>query len=280
MTKKNINKELKSAGSSGRADACPRMTGESGRSMVEMLGVLAVMGVLSVAGIAGYTTAMNNHRANEAINSAMRAAVMLSAQRLANPNATLNTSDFGDGITVGSDTDKLVLTLSNVDEKVRSRIKAMGVKNADIDVANDGSVTFTFSNDLSERGSGSSGGNTSGGSGQQEPVVDLCAGVDCNTGTCSNGKCDCTGTGYTGDHCETPACTTWLDGDGNCCISTNTPACCNAIGRKWNSKFGECLTFGEINCSVFLGEETCSEYSGANVCKWENGACISGISDR
>ncbi len=169
------------------------MKNEQGRSMVEMLGVLSIIGVLSVAGIAGYTTAMNQHRANEAINTAMRAAVMLSAQRLANPNATLNTSDLGDGITVGSDTDKLVLTLSNVDEKVRSRIEAMGLKNATIGSDENGALTFTFYNDLSERSSGTSGGNPSGGGEQQEPQVtcdddpSICEAWQ----TCVNGECIC-----------------------------------------------------------------------------------------
>ncbi len=160
---------------------------ESGRSMVEMLGVLAVMGVLSVAGIAGYNTAMNQHRANEAVNSAMRAAVMLSAQRLANPSATLSANGLDSAITVGNDTDKLVLTLSNVDEKVRSRIEAMGLKNATISSDGNGALTFTFNNDLSER-------NSAGGNEQQEPepVADPCAGFTatiCTTAcTNNNGK--------------------------------------------------------------------------------------------
>ncbi len=76
---KLFNKELKAAGSSGSADAAPRMTKnkqyaaprmtEYGRSMVEMLGVLAIVGVLSVGGIAGYTSAMRSYRANEIVNA-------------------------------------------------------------------------------------------------------------------------------------------------------------------------------------------------------------------
>ena len=161
---------------------------EQGRSMVEMLGVLAVIGVLSVAGIAAYSTAMNQHRANETVNTAMRAAVMLSAQRLANPSATLSANGLDGAITVGNDTDKLVLTLSNVDDKVRSRIEAMGLKNATIGSDGNGALTFTFNNELSERGSSNSGGNSSGGSGQQEPVVDPCAGFTATicTTACTN----------------------------------------------------------------------------------------------
>lgn len=132
---------------------------ETGRSMVEMLGVLAIVGVLSVAGIAGYTTAMNQYRANEAINRTMALAVMLSSQRLVNPNATLNANDLGSAFTVGNDTDKIVLTLSNVDEKVRSRIQTMGLKNADISIEGE-AITFTFNNDLSEVGENSGGNNT------------------------------------------------------------------------------------------------------------------------
>ena len=154
---------------------------EFGRSMVEMQGVLAVMGVLSVGGITGYTTAMNQYRANEAINRTMALAVMLSAQRLVNPNATLSESDLGSGLSVGNDTDKIVLTLSNIDEKVRSRIENMGLKNATVSSGENGALTFTFNNDLSERDSG-----TNSGSNQQQD--DPCAGFTATTCTtaCTN----------------------------------------------------------------------------------------------
>ena len=108
---------------------------QQGRSMVEMLGVLAIIGVLSVAGIAGYTTAMNQYRANETINQAMKLAVLLSSQRLTNPNATLSSTDLGENFTVGADTDKIVLALQDVSDKVSSRIQSMGFKNADVSVS-------------------------------------------------------------------------------------------------------------------------------------------------
>ena len=50
---------------------------ETGRSMVEMLGVLAVIGVLSIAGIKGYTSAMAQHKANEAQQFAEMARIQL-----------------------------------------------------------------------------------------------------------------------------------------------------------------------------------------------------------
>ena len=49
---------------------------ESGRSMIEMLGVLAIIGVLSIGGLAGYTMAMNRHKANNALDYAMKCAVI------------------------------------------------------------------------------------------------------------------------------------------------------------------------------------------------------------
>ncbi len=56
-----------------------KRTNESGRSMVEMLGVLAIIGVLSIGGIAGYSMAMNRYRANEALDTASKYAVILYA---------------------------------------------------------------------------------------------------------------------------------------------------------------------------------------------------------
>lgn len=148
----NINEELKSTGFP-LALRLAGMTEETGRSMVEMLGVLAVIGVLSVAGVGGYTSAMNQHRANEAINRAMRVAVMASSQRLLNPSAVL--TDLEDGVAMGNDANNIVLTLSNIDDKVRSRIQAMGLKNADVSQGENGALVFTFSNDLSERNTSS-----------------------------------------------------------------------------------------------------------------------------
>ncbi len=230
---------------------------EQGRSMVEMLGVLAVMGVLSVAGIAGYNTAMNQHRANEAVNRAMRAAVMLSAQRLANPSATLSVNGLDSAITVGSDTDKLVLTLSNVDEKVRSRIENMGFKNATIGSDKNGALTFTFNNDLSER-SGLTGGSGSNNQ-QQEQQVDPCAGFTATTCTtaCTNNNGE---PQYTyaakGTICSETG-SSACDGHGTCnqcsmdyayaCLGpsggdeTSIPGCCCGDGRNvWDSQLEKC----------------------------------------
>ena len=182
--------------------------GESGRSMVEMLGVLAVIGVLSVAGIAGYTTAMNQYRANEAINRAMRVAVMASSQRLLNPSAVL--TDLEDGVAMGNDANNIVLTLSNIDDKVRSRIDAMGLKNATVTQGENGALTFTFKNDLSEV-SGSTGGNSGQ---QQEPVATCPADFDTHNGcqSCENGVVSYATKGTSCANDDTSAC----DGNGTC----------------------------------------------------------------
>ena len=268
---------------------------ETGRSMVEMLGVLAVIGVLSVAGIAAYSTAMNQHRANETVNTAMRAAVMLSAQRLANPSATLSTNGLDSAIAVGNDTDKLVLTLSNVDEKVRSRIEAMGFKNATIGSDENGALTFTFNNDLSER-SGSSG-STSGGNTQQESApepVDPCNGHGTYNGTtctctdnyygdtcenapleCVHGSwdstyhiCDCTKTGYNGDRCQNEVIVTAENFSTACSASIRFKTYCYPDGifcmmnlcdyDDWNEKY-----FWDTT-----QEPTCSDPMIAENCDW------------
>ncbi len=124
--KKLFNKELESAGSSGSADAAPRMTecGESGRStpichcesvrtwqsdeiashsfamteqhgrsMVEMLGTLAIMGVLSIAGIWAYGVAMDRHKTSTLIQEAQKRAVIVAGQIGFN-NQKPNLSEF------------------------------------------------------------------------------------------------------------------------------------------------------------------------------------------
>ena len=124
---------------------------QGGRSMVEMLGVLTIIGVLSVAGIAGYTTAMNQHRANETLNQALRLATIISGQRVLNPNAKLSSSDLaGTNFQMAEDNSQIKLTVSNLPEKVANRITAMNFKNAKVTPGADGSLTFTFENDLSE----------------------------------------------------------------------------------------------------------------------------------
>ena len=58
--------------------------------MVEMLGVLAVIGVLSVGGIAGFKTAMDKHKSNELLQSALMRASVISPQILSGKIPTLS----------------------------------------------------------------------------------------------------------------------------------------------------------------------------------------------
>ena len=69
---------------------------------------------------------------------------------------------------------------------------------------------------------------------EPETPIDPYANVVCqHSGTCSNGVCDCTGTGYTGDHCET-ACSAWLDANTNCCTDMNSSeTCCVSYGTRY-----------------------------------------------
>ena len=126
---------------------------ESGRSMVEMLGVLAIVGVLSVAGIAGYTTAMNSHRANEAINRVMRLAILVSSQKQLGQTASLSSEDADVTLTEDTANGKFTLTLSGLSPSVRTKIASMNLATATLGTDDQGNPTFTFYNDLGE-GSG------------------------------------------------------------------------------------------------------------------------------
>ena len=128
-------------------------TNESGRSMVEMLGVLAIVGVLSIGGIAGYTAAMDSHRANQAVNTAMRLAMLASNKRLSNPTSKLEGDELSAGFTMSEDANHIVLTATGFSDAVRTKIAGMNFKTATLGEDAQGNLTFTFENDLSE-GSG------------------------------------------------------------------------------------------------------------------------------
>ena len=200
-------------------------TNETGRSMVEMLGVLAVMGVLSVSGVAMYTIAMNKHRANELLNAVSVRATALASQRMTGKALSLaGFTDNTQGTSVidvnSANADAIEITITNVPLSVcKNMYNTRGANVIEMKsgttVLNNASacvegatVSIKFNNDLSKSGSSSgTGGNSGSGSGNQQQT-DPCSNVTCqHGGTCSNGTCDCTGTGYTGDHCETLTCT-------------------------------------------------------------------------
>ena len=70
---------------------------QKGRSMIEMLGVLAIIGVLSVGGLAGYTMAMNRHRANQALDYAQRAFVVVQTWGNGTDKVTVTTGTSNKG---------------------------------------------------------------------------------------------------------------------------------------------------------------------------------------
>ncbi len=143
-----------------------KKTNESGRSMVEMLGVLAIIGVLSVGGIAGYTTAMNKHQANQILNGASVRAIVVSTQiqrgstaptlgEFTEADNEVGGAKFGTevknetGTADWTTTDKCFsLTLTGVDEKVCTQMKATVGKNSVIKAIADDCTTITYHNDL------------------------------------------------------------------------------------------------------------------------------------
>ncbi len=204
---------------------------ESGRSMVEMLGVLAIIGVLSVGGIAGYTTAMNSHRANEAIQNATRLAVLLSSKRLLNSSTTLSEDELaGTGFEIAEDTDKIVLSVS-VSDAVKTKIEGMGLKTATLGT-NNNKLTFTFKNDLSEQNP-----SQTGGSGQQKPETptpECTSNSDCYAWEiCDGGECKC----------NEDKCLDYCNNAGNTCTQApNLAYITSPIGHDGLYCNCECLT--------------------------------------
>ena len=242
---------------------------ESGRSMVEMLGVLAIIGVLSVAGITGYTTAMNSHRANEAVNNATRLAMLLSSKRLSNPNATLTDELTGTGFQISDAKDKIELSVS-VPDAVKSRIEGMRLTTSTLDTTTPGKITFTFNNDLSERISGSQTDGNIGGSGQQQEdsgsgivkvwtsneVTSKQTEVENSHHTCNNDN-DCSDLkdmyGTSLGIC---------DNTGKCQCSWGYAAGCIDGPQK-----GKCADAGSLSCP-------CDECPTGSSCHSGSGACV------
>ena len=213
--------------------------GESGRSMVEMLGVLAIIGVLSVGGIAGYTTAMNKHRANKLLQQASFRAVVVSTQiqkGIDNPSLLEFTDNTFAGATFtgladwNKNTDKrFSLTLTGVDEKVCTQMKATVGQNSIIREINEGCTTITYNNDLTTTAIAS----------------------DYKTEeSCTNAGKEWCGTACA-DSCG-PTCPegTSENGAGGFAKNVDTLQCyCNGENEKWSG----------IACNGILPESTCSD---------------------
>ena len=107
---------------------------EKGRSMIEMLGVLAIIGVLSVGGLSGYTMAMNRHRANQILDYVTRAAVLAQTHgtgstaltnadcKTYNGSETAPSSMSGCAVTTSLTTDRVLVTTTVTNEKVREAL--------------------------------------------------------------------------------------------------------------------------------------------------------------
>ena len=183
MTKKNINKELKSAG----FPLSLRSAGmtECGRSMVEMLGVLAVIGILSVGGIAGYSNAMKKHRANEILNEASKRAVMVAAQAMTGKTGEISLGEFTQntfsGVTFAGTANvadnKITLGLSGTGlADICAQLKNATGDNTVMKVTQDDCSELTFNADMST------------GSSNNEPVA-TCTPACQATEECVDGTC-------------------------------------------------------------------------------------------
>jgi len=105
------------------------------------------------------------------------------------------------------------------------------------------------------------------------------AGFSCNPscahGSCSGvDTCDCTGTGYTGDTCATPACTTPCD-NGGLCAAPDTCDCAGTgyEGASCATDIDEC-TVGSDNCDM---NGTCANTAGSFSCACNAGFAGNGV---
>ena len=167
-----------------------RRKNESGRSMVEMLGVLSIVGVLSVGGISAYSTAMEKHKANEALHKASMMATTVSAFAMTNdgklPTSITDFANSGYATTLSDNGTQFKLTVAGIGFDVCTQMKnAKGsmVRAVDCDEAT-GDATITYYKNLAtndEEGKNSPTG--------PDPA---CVGVKCPDGsTCSHGQCQC-----------------------------------------------------------------------------------------
>ena len=248
------------------------MTQQSGRSMVEMLGTLSIIGVLSVMGVVGYKMAMTRFRTNELLDSVSKRAALVAIQ-ISNGSTSPVLGDLGGNsvsgmtfdtvsYTSGSDTFDLVITgVSNdIAAQIQNHVGGNSIIR-DIDLTGS-TLTLTFNKDLSAGGSSSNSNSGNSGNEQQpETPVDLCSPNPCqHGGSCSNGVCDCTGTGYTGSICET------------CNINPQTDCLSHALEE------------GECACVPAADDTECSSYNtnecGKNMyCHFKNATGLSCYDD-
>jgi Tfp pilus assembly protein PilE len=243
---------------------------ENGRSMTELLGVLAIIGVLSVGGIAGFKTAIDKHKSNELLQSALMRASVISPKILSGKiptasefsNLKNDSAVFDESIetNIGN---RFGIKVSKVKESVCKNI--LNMKNNIIFIARQVSVTgltelktsdcsgednsfyFVFNNNLT-------------------PFSQMCTtNNDCISGqTCQNGKCVCKNgkveaiDGWSVEFapkkmCCSPemvingyCCRTIIendDGTKSCCMSPNS-TCCPA-GSFWSDYDNACHSCDE-----------------------------------
>ena len=246
---------------------------ESGRSMVEMLGVLAIIGVLSVGGIAGYTTAMNKHRANQILNGASVRAIVASTQ-IQKGSETPTLGEFTDnevgGASFGTEvkneagtgdwttTDKrFSLSLTGVDEKICTQMKATVGENSIIRNIDDNCTTITYNNDLTPNDPEPSG-----------PKGDECTDTCQNGATCVNGYCQCAeGLWQPSDNSGNGECKTGLTGDCTTNADCEAGEYCKITGDNCTSPTtGTCIALDNGTETTYNGKTFL--YSSSDMSWW------------
>ena len=249
----------------------PHQTNSFGDTFKEVLGSLSIIIFLSSPSMAGYTTASAKNRANQILNGASVRAMVVSAQiQKGSETPTLGgfTDDAIGGATfenvvkntAGTDdwnkaTDKrFSLTLTGLDEKVCTQMKAMVGSNSIIRDIADNCTTITYNNDLSTTDLSPNDPAPSGPKGDE--CTDTCSGE----AKCENGYCECPSGSLwqPSDNSGNGECKTGLEGD---CTTNND---CKEEGKyckiegKWEN---ECSVPTKGTCTT-LDNGTPATYNG------------------
>ena len=110
-----------------------------------------------------------------------------------------------------------------------------------------------------------------------EGTANPCKNVTCqHGGVCSNGTCDCTGTGYTGTNCETCS-GGWIGNNDECCTTASqSESCCKAKNSDYTYAGGRCCShYWDVDANE--ATETCCTGATPNI--WTCHECVLGADE-